>query len=63
MKKCCKFHDRLDLKHNDPEYGDGEPVCGLAGSGSDRDYTYCCKNCPLRKFRVGIRLPKEKNEN
>jgi len=60
-KKCCKFHDRLDLKF--PNIDVDDPSCGLAGMGIERysEQRFCCKNC-LDKKEEENRIMKPKNK-
>ena len=59
-KKCCKFHNRLDLKFPEEEYDD--PSCGLAGMGAERysEHRFCCRECPIMKEeKERILIPKK----
>jgi hypothetical protein len=63
--KCCKFHNRLDLKFKDDECDD--PSCGLSGAGVGRwsKHRFCCEDCPekleeeKRVFGIIKRVPLE----
>ena len=60
--KCCKFHNRLDLKFPDDDVDN--PDCGLAGMGTERysEDRFCCKNCPDKKAEEN-RIMKPKSNN
>ena len=60
-KKCCKFHNRLDLKFPDEEYDFETRECGMAGywESPEDEHRVCCKNCPELNFKVGIIIKKK----